>query len=86
MMQLETEQRVGAQGYKKTRKKKKKKSLRLNNAKGKPRFHQKMQCSSTGRIYVFICLLLGSSEEQRAPKTEPIIWGNSSDKRLKPFL
>lgn len=41
--QLEAEQRVGAQGYEKRKgggKKIIKKSPRLNNAKGKPRFHQ----------------------------------------------
>lgn len=64
-MQLETEQRVGAHGYKK------KKKAKTEQCKREASFSLTRKCSR--RIYVFICLLLGSlgrtkSSQKRADR------------------
>lgn len=68
MMQLETEQRVGAQGYKKRRKKKKKKKPKTEQCKREASFspenavffHRKNLC-----VYLFAARLLGGTKSSQ---------------------
>lgn len=65
------------------KKKNTKKKPKTEQCKRETSFSPTRKCSR--RIYVFVCCS-APWEEQRAPKRERIIWGNSSDKRLSLFL